>query len=102
MADAKQIPNAITTHLRRTAEGYSVILHIVANDANELSNHASFTAASAGSTEVKGQEWKDLVDLSHLQDGDFRAKLVCMLAKHATMWNGMLGTVKTKKHQTDL
>ena len=46
-------------------------------------------------------EWKDEVDLSHLEPA-VRRKVYHMLSKHASMWDGNLGMMCGAQHRIDL
>ncbi len=46
-------------------------------------------------------DWRDEFDLSHLEP-TLRGKVYGMLARHATMWDGTLGTIHAATHRIDL
>lgn len=47
-------------------------------------------------------DWKELVDLSHIQDEEKRARILDMLAPHKDMWYGDLGKIPAQEHRIDL
>ncbi len=46
-------------------------------------------------------DWKDEIDLSHLEPA-VRRKVYHMLSRHASMWDGNLGTMYGAQHRIDL
>jgi hypothetical protein len=50
---------------------------------------------------VEGDAWQESVQLGHL-DGEERAEILDMLAKHRSMWSGRLGKVQSTNHRIDL
>jgi hypothetical protein len=50
---------------------------------------------------VEGDAWQQAVQLGHL-NGEARAEILDMLAKHRSMWGGRLGQVQSTNHRIDL
>ena len=48
------------------------------------------------------KDWKDLVDLSHIQDEEKSARILEMLALHKDMLSGDLGKIQATEHLIDL
>ena len=46
--------------------------------------------------------WRDTVDLEHVDDPALRDRILGMLEKHQTMWNGRLGAIKATVHRIAL
>jgi hypothetical protein len=51
--------------------------------------------------DVKGDTWKEAVQLDHLPTAD-RAEILSMLQKHRSMWKERLGQVHSTAHRVDL
>jgi hypothetical protein len=50
---------------------------------------------------VEGDAWREAVQLGHLQ-GEARAEILDMLAKHQSMWSGRLRQVQSTNHRINL
>jgi hypothetical protein len=50
---------------------------------------------------VEGDAWREAVPLGHLQ-GEARAEILDMLAKHQSMWSGRLRQVQSTNHRINL
>jgi hypothetical protein len=51
--------------------------------------------------EVEGDAWQEAVQLGHL-NGEERAEILDILARHRSMWSGRLGQVQSINHRIDL
>jgi hypothetical protein len=51
--------------------------------------------------EVEDNSWQEAVQLGHL-NGEERAEILDILAKHRSMWSGRLGQVQSTNHRIDL
>ena len=48
------------------------------------------------------QNWRDKIDLSHIDDEEFRARIMAMLEKYSSVFEGKLGTISATKHRIRL
>ena len=46
--------------------------------------------------------WKETINLSHVEDISLRSRIIKMLEKHEGLWDGRLGEIKATVHQIAL
>ena len=44
-------------------------------------------------------DWRSKIDLAHIEDATLRQRIMNMLAKHASMWDGTLGRISATEHR---
>ena len=50
----------------------------------------------------KPRNWKDELDLSHIDDEELRSRVIAILEKHSGMWDGSLGEINATCHRLPL
>lgn len=47
-------------------------------------------------------DWRERINLSHVEDGKLRTRIFDILASHESVWDGNLGTIRATSHQIDV
>jgi len=47
-------------------------------------------------------DWREAIDLAHLDDPSLRKQVMDMLEKHESMWSGALGDIKITEHRIEV
>lgn len=47
-------------------------------------------------------DWRGTVDLTEVDDHDLKPKIMAMLEKHSSMWDGQLGCIRATDHRIEL
>jgi len=55
-----------------------------------------------GQKTLPDEDWRDRIDLSHLEDEKFKKRVMDMLEKHAPVFEGKLGTIESTEHRIHL
>ena len=99
---ADRHPLAIVTPSRQMAEPIAKVLNLTSFEASTAEN--SDETVTDMTDEIPNQEddWRKQVDLSHLTDADLRRRVIDLLDKYSSMWDGTLGTIKATEHRIDL
>ena len=98
---ATRHPLAILTPSAEFAKPIATILNLSSLSNNDVSTTPSTEEEESAKDEVT-KDWRQEVDLSHIDYEPLRCRILEMLTKHERMWDGSLGTIKVTEHRIDL
>ena len=90
------------THSRSASCYLAKGTSIVATTQELRDEHAGDSEEAPAPAGDKPRNWKDEIDLSHIEDEELRSRVVAMLEKHSWMWDGSLGEIKATCHRVPL
>ena len=101
IAYAKRNPLAILTVPDDVSTKFEAVMNLpftktTAND----STHNESIDKSASDEPTKPTDWRDTIDLGHIDNDEMRTKIPTMLTKHEDMWTtGRLGEITATEHR---
>ena len=72
-------------------------------DTIECRSHNESIDTSAPDERTKPTDWRDTIDLGHIENNEMRTKILTLLTKHEDMWTtGRLGEITATEHRITL
>ena len=104
IAYAKRNPLAILTIPKNVSMKLEAVLNLPLTNAKNEDNPKNETDPNEETnTEERSTNWRDTINLEHIDDQDLRAPILTMLTKHEDMWtSGRLGEISATEHRIKL
>ena len=104
MAYAKRNPLAILTIPKNVSTKLEAVLNLPFTTAkNEDSSKNETDPNEETNTKERNTNWRDTINLEHVDDHDLRTRILTMLTKHEDMWtSGRLGEIAATEHRIEL
>ena len=104
IAYAKRNPLAILTIPKNVSTKLEAVLNLPFTTAkNEDNSKNEADPNEETNTKERNTNWRDTINLEHVDDHDLRTRILTMLTKHEDMWtSGRLGEIAATEHRIEL
>ena len=104
IADAKHNPPAILTIPKNVGTKLKAVLNIsLAIAINEDDPNDKTNLYDETNGKERNKNWRDTINLEHIDDQDLRTLIKTVLSKHDDMWmSGRLGEIAATEHRIEL
>ena len=104
IAYAKRNPLAILTIPKSVSTKLEAVLNLpFTNARNENNPNNEADPNEETNTKERNTNWRDTINLEHVDDQDLRARILIVLSKHEDMWtSGRLGEIAVREHRIEL
>ena len=104
IAYAKRNPLAILTILKNVSTKLEAAPNLpFTNAKNEDNPNNEADPNEETNTKERNTNWRDTINLEHVDDHDLRTRILTMLTKHEDMWtSGRLGEIAATEHRIEL
>ena len=103
IAYEKRNPLAILTVPEEGSTKLEAVLNLpFTTTANDSRNNESIDT-NGSEDPTKPMDWRDTIEIEHIENDDMRTKILAMLTKHEDMWTtGRLGEITATQHRITL
>ena len=104
IAYAKRNPLAMLAFPKDVRKKLEAVLNLpFTNAVNEYDPNNEANSNDETSGKERNTNWRDTINLEHVDDQDLRARIITLLSKHEDMWtSGRLGAIAATEHRIEL